>query len=58
MSNEFAVMSLKQSNQFIVSPYTLTAHKGWEERVCINAIVATVRKGVHYFIRTKRPRFV
>ena len=35
MSNEFAAMFPKHSHQFIVSPYTLTAHKltGWEERV-------------------------
>ena len=43
MSNEFAAMSLKQSNQFIVSPYTLTAHKLGGAGV-ITAIVATVVK--------------
>ncbi len=40
MSNEFAARSLKQSNQFIVSPYTLTAHKlggaGVYQRHCRN----------------------
>jgi hypothetical protein len=35
MSNEFAAKFPKHSQQFIVSPCTVTAHKltGWEERV-------------------------
>jgi len=57
MSNEFEVISLKQSNQFIVSPYTRPAHKSGGAGV-ITAIVATVSKGVQYSIRSKQPQYV
>lgn len=43
MTNEFEVISLKQSNQFIVSPYTFIAHKSGGASV-ITTIVATVRR--------------